>query len=102
MNQTLKLITMTDKLGQLKTAIKALEADMAEPKNYLTDYFNNNPKEVIMGHSFKSQFIIVNRSDWNKEAIEQLAAQARIPLEALKKAYQTAYPQTYPLPSAFK
>lgn len=100
-NQSIKLVTMTDRLGQIKAAIKQFEADAEEPKAYLMDYFKSHDAEVIKGHSFKSQFIIADRVSWDKEAIEALAYRVKISVDSLRDIQKTRYVRTDPLPSAF-
>lgn len=99
-NQSIKLVTMTDRLGQIKAAIKQFEADAEEPKAYLMDYFKSHNAEVIKGHSFKSQFIIADRVSWDKEAIEALALRTKTRLEALQNPVEARYVRVDPLPSS--
>ena len=100
-NQSIKLATMTDKLGQINAAIRQFEEDAKEPKAYLSTYFNEHMSEIIKGQSFKAQFIIANRLNWNKSAIEALALRTKTRLEALQNPVEARYVRVDPLPSAF-
>ena len=102
MNQTMKLVSTTDALGRINSMIKQLEEDAKEPKAYLHAYFNDHVGEIVRGESFRSQFIIANRLNWNKAAIEALALQTHTRLEALRNPVESRYVRVDPLPSAFK
>lgn len=99
-NQSIKLVTMTDRLGQFNAAIRQIEEDAKEPKAYLSAYFNEHSGEIIKGQSFKSQFIIANRLNWNKQAIEALALRTKTRLEALQNPVEARYVRVDPLPSS--